>query len=275
MNLASQFGLDIGGGGGSLFTTDNLLLLLKSNRIIQGALLRPLPELREGNLYNLYLATHYKKALKEKTMSLLPLDLKRESFNRDQEGLLKGISFNISEYQLTVAKRDKKASFIDISVKDENELFAFWMNKMLVEMATELYLELKVGKMKRSIKITQNKIDSIQRVLNSTMRTVAIGMDQSMGLVSNAPRIGTAKTELEAEMLGTLYGELTRNLEMSKYTLEREEPTIQIVDNPTIPLEKFGKGRVKSGIYAGLISFFVVLAFLFLKKRLDELYSVS
>jgi hypothetical protein len=270
LGLASQFGVDLGGGGGGMFTSDNLLLLFKSNRIIQGALLRPLPEVKEGNLYNHYLATHFKEALEENKIDFLPLDLDREKFNRGQDSLLKAVSLNILGI-VTIAKKDKKASFIDITVKDQSELFAFWMNKLLVEEATQLYIELKVGKMQRSVKLIQGKVDSVQRVLDGTMRSAAVGMDQSMGLVSNAPRVSTAKKQMEAEMLGTLFGELTKNLELTKFTLEREEPTIQIVDEPTMPLEKFGKGRVKFGVVGGFLLGFFALGWLFLRKILGEL----
>jgi len=271
LGLASQFGVDLGGGGGSMFTSDNLLLLFKSNRIIQGALLRPLPEVKEGNLYNHYLYIHYRKALNEKKISLLPLDLEREKFSRAQDSLLKEVSLEFAENGLTIEKKDKKASFIDITLKDQSELFAFEMNKLLVEEATQLYIELKVGKMQRSVKLLQSKVDSVQRVLDGTMRSAATGLDQSMGLVSNAPRVGTAKKQMEAEMLGTLFGELTKNLELTKFTLEREEPTIQIVDAPTMPLEKFGKGRVKFGIIGGFLLGFITLGWLFLRKFLGEL----
>jgi hypothetical protein len=103
------------------------------------------------------------------------------------------------------------------------------------------------------------------------MRSAATGMDQSMGLVSNAPRVGSAKKQMEAQMLGTLFGELTKNLELTKLTLEREEPTIQIVDSPTMPLEKFGKGRVKFGVIGGFLLGFISLGWLFLRKFLGEL----
>jgi hypothetical protein len=271
LGLASQFGVDLGGGGGGMFTSDNLLLLFKSNRIIQGALLRPLPEVKEGNLYNHYLATHFKEALEENKIDFLPLDLDREKFSRAQDSLLKEVSLEFAKDQLNIVKKDKKASFIDITVKDQSELFAFWMNKLLVEEATQLYIELKVGKMQRSVKLLQSKVDSVQRVLDGTMRSAATGLDQSMGLVSNAPRVGSAKKQLEAQMLGTLFGELTKNLELTKLTLEREEPTIQIVDAPTMPLEKFGKGRVKFGVIGGFLLGFITLGWLFLRKILGEL----
>jgi hypothetical protein len=270
LGLASQFGVDLGGGGAGMFTSDNLLLLFKSNRIIRGALLRPLPEVKEGNLYNYYLATRYKEALKLKKIGLLTPNLPRESFTRAQDSLLKQVSKYVSSI-VTIAKKDKKASFIDITVKDQSELFAFWLNKLLLEEATQLYIELKVGKMQRSVKILQSKVDSVQRVLDGTMRVAAIGMDQSMGLVSNSPRVGTAKKQMEAEMLGNLFGELTKNLELTKFTLEREEPTIQIVDAPTMPLEKFGKGRVKFGVIGGFLLGFITIVWLFLRGIIRDL----
>jgi hypothetical protein len=263
LGLASQFGVDLGGGGAGMFTSDNLLLLFKSNRIIQGALLRPLPEVKEGNLYNHYLTTHYKEALSDKKIDLLPINLERDSSSRVQDSLLKEVSLNISEI-VTITKKDKKASFIDITLKDQSELFAFWMNKLLVEEATQLYIELKVGKMQRSVKLLQGKVDSVQRILDGTMRSAASGIDQSMGLVSNVHRVSTAKKQMEIQMLGTLFGELTKNLELTKFTLEREEPTIQIVDSPTMPLEEFGKGRVKLGVIGGFLLGFITLGWLFL-----------
>lgn len=270
LGLASQFGVDLGSGGGGMFTSDNLFLLFKSNRIIQGALLRSLPEVKEGNLYNHYLASRYKEGLKRNKIGLLPQNLAREDFSRAQDSLLKEVSKNVSEI-VTIAKKDKKASFIDITVKDQSELFAFWLNKLLVEEATQLYIEMKVGKMQRSVKLLQGKVDSVQRVLDGTMRSAATVLDQSMGLVSNAPRVGTAKKQMEAEMLGSLFGELTKNLELTKLTLEREEPTIQIVDAPTLPLEKFGKGRVKFGVRGGFLLGFITLGWLLLRKILVEL----
>jgi hypothetical protein len=270
LGLASQFGVDLGGGGGGMFTSDNLLLLFKSNRIIQGALLRPLTEVKEGNLFNHYLATHFKEALSENNIDFLPLDLDREKFSRGQDSILKAISLNISGI-VTIVKKDKKASFIDITVKDQSELFSFWLYKLLVEEATQLYFEFKIGKMRRSLTSLQNRVDSVQRILDGTMFKAASSLDQSLGLISNVPRINATKKQMEVDVLSTYFGELTRNLELTKFTLEREEPTIQLVDTPTLPLEKFGKGRVKFSAIGGFLLGFITLGWLFLRKFLGEL----
>ena len=270
LGLASQFGVDLGGGGGGLFTSDNLLLLLKSNRIIQGALLKPVPELEEGNLLNLYMSIHYKDALEEKKVSFIPSDLPRLVFSREQDSIVAFIAENLSK-EVEIAKRDKKASLIDITILDPSEKFAFLFNQFLIQEATDLYIELKVGKMRRSVKVLQSRVDSVQRVMDGTMLSAAVSMDQSLGIVSMAPRVSTTKKQMEAQMLGTMFGELTKNLELTKFTLEREEPVIQIVDAPMMPLLKEGKGRVKSAVIGGFLAGFLMLGFLFGKRFLDGL----
>ena len=270
LGLASQFGVDLGGGGGGLFTSDNLLLLLKSNRIIQGALLKPVPELEEGNLLNLYMSIHYKDALEEKKVSFIPSDLPRLGFSREQDSIVAFIAENLSK-EVEIAKRDKKASLIDITIVDPSEKFAFLFNKFLIQEATDLYIELKVGKMRRSVKVLQSRVDSVQRVMDGTMLSAAVSMDQSLGIVSMAPRVSTTKKQMEAQMLGTMFAELTKNLELTKFTLEREEPVIQIVDAPMMPLLKEGKGRVKSAVIGGFLAGFLMLGYLFGKRFLDGL----
>ena len=270
LGLASQFGVDLGGGGGGLFTSDNLLLLLKSNRIIQGALLKPVLELEEGNLLNLYLSVHYKDALENNKVSFISSELLRLEFSREQDSIVAFISENLSK-DVEIAKRDKKASLIDITIVDPSEKFAFLFNKFLIQEATDLYIELKVGKMRRSVKVLQSRVDSVQRVMDGTMLSAAVSMDQSLGIVSMAPRVSTTKKQMEAQMLGTMFAELTKNLELTKFTLEREEPVIQIVDAPMMPLLKEGKGRVKSAVIGGFLAGFLMLGFLFGKRFLDGL----
>jgi hypothetical protein len=271
LGLASQFGLDVGGGGGGgLFTSDNLLQLLKSNRIIQGALLKPMPELVEGNLLNFYLSINFKEALSKKKVSFISSELPRLKFTREQDSLVAVITGNLSN-SIEVSKRDKKASLIDITIVNSSEKFGFLFNKLLIQEATDLYIELKVGKMKRSLKVLQSRVDSVQRVLDGTMRSAAVNMDQSLGIVSMAPLVSTTKKQLEVQMLGTLFGELTKNLELTKFTLEREEPVIQILDAPTMPLFKEGKGRVKTAVIGSFIAVFLLMGYLFGKRFFDAL----
>jgi len=270
LELASQFGADLGGGGGgSLFSSTNLTSLLKSNRIIQGALLKPIKNLKEENLLNLYLSIYQKESLKNKKSSFISSTLDRSKFSRAQDSLLSSVSSRLAS-ELEIGSDDKKSSFLYVMVKSTNEEFAFLFNQMLVKEASDMYIDMKVGKSKKSLASLQARVDSVQRVLDGTMRSAAVDMDQSLGLISMAPRVSTTKKQMETQILGTLFAELTKNLELSKITLGREEPVIQIIDAPTMPLLKEGKGRVKFTAIGGLLAGFFFLAYLLGKRILED-----
>jgi hypothetical protein len=218
----------------------------------------------------LYLSINYKEALSEKKVSFISSELPRLELTPEQNSLIASISESLSE-SVQIAKRDKKASFVDITVVNPNEKFAFLFNQMLVQEASDMYIDMKVGKSKKSLVLLQSRVDSVQRVLDGSMRSAAVDMDLSLGLVSMAPRVSATKKQMETQMLGTLYAELTKNLELTKFTLGREEPVIQVIDVPTMPLLKEGKGRVKSSFFGGLIAGFLMLGFLFGKRFLDGL----
>jgi len=68
----------------------------------------------------------------------------------------------------------------------------------------------------------------------------------------------------------TVYGEVLRNLELSKASLLQETPTIQVVDQPDYPLKDNKIKWYKGGFYGMLVFFFGsmgVLLFLFDPKK--------
>jgi hypothetical protein len=68
----------------------------------------------------------------------------------------------------------------------------------------------------------------------------------------------------EKYMQGTIYAEIVKNLEMSKTALIQETPTIQIVDEPLLPLKKnqlhFAIGALLGAVRAVVgMSLFVII----------------
>jgi hypothetical protein len=266
LGLASQFGLNIGGSGtSSLFAGENLYALLKSNKIIQGSLLRPMDEIPQGNLLNYYLNMTKKESLKDGSITYFPLELERKSYTRSQDSLLAVITEGL-KVDIKVSNEDKKVTISQLSVISSDEYFCWKLTNLLIEEASSLYLDLKVGKMKRSVEILQQRVDSVQRILNSSMLSAAVEIDRSLGLVSQAPKVNSAKMQMNTQMLGILYGELTKNLEMTKFSLSQQEPIFEIIDPSVRPLNKIGKGRTKAGLIGGFIAEFIILLILFLRS---------
>jgi hypothetical protein len=271
--LASSLGIgDIGGASSSgMFGGENILMLMKSNRIIHEALKAPIEELSGDNLLNAYVKNHFDKELKEKKIVLFPKTFDSITSTRAQDSLLLLITKNIREKQLVADRADKKNTIINLEVIDENEQWAFLFSKMVVQHAIDLYMEIKVGKLIATELDLTRKRDSIRGLLDGTITTLAIETD----LNSHSPlmryKTKQAKKQVDVEVLKTMYGNIIQNLEMTKFQRSQEEPIIEIIDEPILPLriEKFGKAK---GILIGVfLTGFLLLVFFVVKKSMKKL----
>ena len=258
--LASSLGLgDMGGSSSGMFGGENVLHLMKSNRIIHQSLKEAQPDLKGDHLLNAYLKNHFEKALKEKKIELFPEDLDSTTFTRKQDSLLLMITKNIREGQIVADRQDKKTSIINLEVKDINEEWAYLFSKALVKNAIDLYLEIKVGKLMRTENELTQKKDSIRGLLDGSITTLAYETDLNSHTPLMRYKTNQAKKQIDVEVLKTMYGNIIQNLEMTKFQRSQEEPIIEIIDEPILPLsmEKFGKakGMVMGGFLAGFLIF--------------------
>ncbi len=266
--LASSLGIgDIGGASSSgMFGGENILMLMKSNRIIHEALKAPILELDSNHLLNAYVKNHFAEELKEKKVSLFPKTFDSISNTRAQDSLLLLITKNIREKQLIAERADKKNSIINLEVKDQNEQWALLFSKMLVQHAIDLYMEIKVGKLISTERELTRKRDSIRGLLDGSITTLAIETD----LNSHAPlmryKTKQAKKQVDVEVLKTMYGNVIQNLEMTKFQRSQEEPIIEIIDEPKLPLEEAKLGKVEGGVLSTFLFGFLTLFFIVIRK---------
>lgn len=271
--LASSLGIgDIGGASSSgMFGGENILMLMKSNRIIHEALKAPILELDSNHLLNAYVKNHFAKELKEKKIALFPKTFDSISSTRAQDSLLLLITKNIREKQLIAERADKKNSIINLEVKDQNEQWALLFSKMLVQHAIDLYMEIKVGKLISTERELTRKRDSIRGLLDGSITTLAIETD----LNSHAPlmryKTKQAKKQVDVEVLKTMYGNVIQNLEMTKFQRSQEEPIIEIIDEPILPLTKEEFGNLKGALLASIFTVFLFAFFTVLRKYLNSL----
>jgi uncharacterized protein involved in exopolysaccharide biosynthesis len=65
--------------------------------------------------------------------------------------------------------------------------------------------------------------------------------------------------------------ELVKQSELSKVTLRKETPLIQVIDRPILPLEKVKFGKLMGIVLGGLIAGFLAIFFLINKILIDQL----
>ena len=266
-SLGSQIGIDVSsmaGAGNSVISGDNMLELLKSKSMMQQCLLTPFQKDSTYLLADRYADVNH---LREKWASNEKVGVQVHFADpklapRLKDSLLSVIIKRIYKKEFNVAKPDKKLGFFKVSTSSNDELLSMYITERIIKIATDFYVNNKTSRLKNNVARLEHRTDSIGKLLNN--RTYSAVNDMRLMLNLNPADInaqGSAEISQRDKMvLSTVYGELIKNLEISKTALVQETPTIQITDKPILPLEN---DEIKW--YEGLmIGFFAPFGFLFI-----------
>ena len=266
-SFGSQIGIDVSsmaGAGNSVISGDNMLELLKSKSMMQQCLLTPFQKDSTYLLADRYADVNH---LREKWASNEKVGVQVHFADpklapRLKDSLLSVIIKRIYKKEFSVAKPDKKLGFFKVSTSTNDELLSMYITERIIKIATDFYVNNKTSRLKNNVARLEHRTDSIGKLLNN--RTYSAVNDMRLMLNLNPADInaqGSAEISQRDKMvLSTVYGELIKNLEISKTALVQETPTIQITDKPILPLEN---DEIKW--YEGLmIGFFAPFGFLFI-----------
>jgi uncharacterized protein involved in exopolysaccharide biosynthesis len=265
LGLASQFGLDIGGGGGGgIFAGDNLLELMKSRSMVQKALLSPINvNGKSQSLADYYINMRDMREGWEGKANLAsltyPVNADINQFNRVQDSVLMAMHQDVIKNLLTVAKVDKKLSILKVAVQSEDEQFSKAFTEALVSEVSQFYVETKTKKSTTNVAILQHQTDSVRNQLNRAISGVAQSNDDipNLNAARQVLRSSGQQRQIDVQANTAILTELVKNLELSKLSLRKETPLIQVIDKPILPLpvEKFGKakGVLMGGFLAGFL----------------------
>jgi len=271
LNLASQFGFDLGGGGGGgIFTGSNLIELFKSRTIVEKTLLNPVTiNGKTISFAEMYIQIEnwrekWEKKAEFQNINFLP-NANSEKFSRVQDSIIGVIYGNIATNNLVVEQKDKKVDIITIDVKSSDENFAKFFTEALAKEVSDFYITTKSKKARTNMEILQKQTDSIRGELNGAITGVAVANDQTFALnpALNAKRAPSAKRQVDVQANTAILIELVKQTELAKVSLRRETPLIQLIDKPIFPLkkEKVGKtkGTIVGGILAGVLILFILI----------------
>ena len=280
LGLASQFGIELGNGGGGAFSGDNLIELMKSRSIVERTLLKPVNiNNREETLAERYIA--FKKLRKDwedkpdlKDIIYLP-KADRSKFSLQQDSVLGIIQEALIKQNLLVDKVDKKLSIVTVSVKSEDQLFSKYFAEVLVSEVSAFYIDTKIKKSTQNVSILQHQTDSVRKELNLALLGVAQYVDATPNANSlrQQLRVPTQRRQVDVQADQAILTELVKNLELSKISLRKETPLIQIIDKPILPLYKERVGKIKGFIIGGFLAGFLIVAYLSVKRFFSNILS--
>jgi hypothetical protein len=278
LGLASMVGLDLGEGGGGLFHGDNIIELYKSRTMIVRSLLTEV--IYDGHkqlLVNRFieynkLRDKWSKFPRLKNLQFTPTS--NPELKRIQDSVLNAIVDNVNRGVLNVAKPDKKLSIIKVDVKSKDEFFSKAFNDQIVKTVNDFYVQTKTKKSNQNVAILQGKVDSVRVVMNGAIYSVAAVADATPNLNPTRQIQRTApmqRSQFTAETNRAILTELVKNLEISKISLLKEAPLIQVVDQPVYPLKVEQFSKIKGLIFGGFIAGFLITVFFLLKKVMESI----
>ena len=269
MGLASSFGFDLGGGGGGLFTSSNIIELMKSRLVVEKTLLNPVQVAgKEISLADYYIQINELKEgwAKKPTLANInfPVNADRTKFSLAQDSILQTISAGLTKSNLVIAQKDKKVSIISVTVKTESELFSKLFCEQLLKETSDFYIETKSKKSRLNVDILQHQADSIRAELNSAITGVATASDNVYNLnpALNVKRTPSTRRQVDVQANTAILTQLVAQLELSKVSLRKETPLVQLIDRPILPLEKDKVGRLKSLVLGGFLGGFLTVLYL-------------
>jgi hypothetical protein len=193
-----------------------------------------------------------------------PVKADRTKFSLEQDSILQTISAGLIKANLVIAQKDKKVSIISLTVKTESELFSKLFCEQLLKETSDFYIETKSKKARLNVDILQRQADSIRAELNSAITGVATTSDNVYNLnpALNVKRTPSIRRQVDVQANTAILTQLVAQLEMSKVSLRKETPLVQLIDRPILPLEKEKVGRLKSLILGGFLAGFLTILYL-------------
>ncbi len=272
-SIASQFGLDMGGGSAGAFSGENLLELMRSRLLVEKTLLTLVDSAGKPKLLvNQYIDFNKPKKTKaRKPTDPVPVSfdiqsVEKRNFTLAQDSFLAKVSKDLTKTNLQVAKVDKKLAIVSVSFTGEDQWFAKNFTQILTQNVTEFYVETKTGQMRKNVQMMEHKVDSVKQALERAMYGVAEEVDGNQFLVRGVAKVPQAKKQLEIQVLSTMYGELFKNLELSRTLMAKDQPLIQLIDQPRFPLEKKKMSKLLTAM-GGAFLLFLLSAVFFLVRR--------
>ncbi|MBS1729875.1 MAG: lipopolysaccharide biosynthesis protein [Bacteroidetes bacterium] len=266
MGIAAQFGINLGGVGG-VFSGDNILSLISSQKIVKQALFTPVQvDHQQENLLSLYYeSSGMKKSFRKDTILQkvsFPLNQDPEKYSRVQDSVLQLILKDISKKVLVAERPDKRVLIYTITVISPSETFSKAFSEELITRVTAYYVASSTTRSYQTVEILQERADSVKRAYDAALQGRAALSDANLNPAFQSPLVGIQKKQTDITVLATAYGELLKNLELSKFNLLRETPLIQVIDEPMLPLKVIKTGRLLGTIYGGLLAGFLCICYL-------------
>ena len=276
--LASQFGFDLGLGTSTTFSEGNIHELLTSRRVVEEALLSKVNI--NGNdklLINYHIEfNEYRDEWAESMPEIKDIifTADRSGFTLAQDSIL-GLAWkNLTNTNLQIELSDE-SSIITVICQSKDEQFAKLLVEALVSEVSDYYTHTQTAKARHTLDFIQNRADSVLNELKLAELSYARHKDSNFGVMRAEGLLDELRLKREVEILNVMYGEIIKNLEISKVTLLNQKPLINVIDSPRFPLEVVRLSMLKGLLLFGLFGATLASMYILITSLIRDVLEVS
>ncbi|MEO8887344.1 MAG: hypothetical protein ABI367_14870 [Mucilaginibacter sp.] len=263
--LAGQFGFNLDGLGGAsgVLAGDNVEELIKSHKLMKATLLTPYDSTTAQTLADKYAAVYkldnkWLKYSPDGKIIRFPADDKHNT--RLQDSLLHEMVILILDSQFGITKTDKKLGFFEVNTTMKDERLAQLFCTRMIKQSTEFFISTKTQRLRNNVNRLSLIADSIGKLLTRKTYSASAANQDILDInpAYTNPNANIEVKERDKTVLSSVYAETVKNLEASKTMLAQETPTVQVVDEPELPLTKNKlkySVTIPTGMLLGLIGF--------------------
>jgi len=144
----------------------------------------------------------------------------------------------LSKKIITIEKKGKGTSIIEVTCTSENESFSKYFIETLISNTEKYYTETKTQRAKINLDFVSKRTDSVRKAYNTALLGKAVFTDANVNPGREVAVVSGEKQQTDLVILRTSYIELSRSLESAKTSLSRDIPLFQYLDVPVFPLKK-------------------------------------
>lgn len=268
-SLAAMAGIDVGGSSG-LFQSDNITQLYKSRLMIEKTLLSPAERGDKELLIDRYIHMNKLDEAWKGNVKLnnLSFHLPKSRFSMLHDSIMNMIVSDINKNYLSVDKPDKKLTLVSVKVRAKDQRFAKAFTQNIVANVNSFYIQTKTKKAQQNMVLLQRQADSVHRIVNQYIGRAAYAYDSNPNpdpANLQSLKAPSQRRQVDVQAATTIYGEVVRNLEIARASLQRETPLIQVIDEPVLPLPNDRLGKMKAISTGALVAFMLAVLGLFMQ----------
>tara|TARA_B100000767_G_C19773161_1_gene541185 strand:+ start:1268 stop:2305 length:1038 start_codon:yes stop_codon:yes gene_type:complete len=267
--IASQFGFDIGSGSAnSTFSQQNILELLKSRGVVVAALMQNGVINGKTDL----LIEHYLRINQYKEdWDDIPIYFTfHGELTQTNDSVSGDIWRTICVDKLLIELQSDDANIINLSYSSLSDEFAKQFVESLIKQMSKMYVEHQTAQASNTLDFLQDRADSVFVELEIAEEEFAKVKDVNQRIVKATGRLKELQLMRNVEVLGTMYLEIVKNLELSKITLLNNTPIINIIDRPILPLEQSANSKILLSFLGAFLGGFLSISFFVFKKLFKD-----